>query len=337
MENPDRGQGPADAAPGHGRQDRPRRLRHRPVLAGLPAPVSRRQAQARSVLRLRHGNPERRPRHRRRRHRPRPSTRPRSDRGRRRNRRAAGPGAFARVRVRAGLLLFEARRQGARGGVAANRFPTPAGKRGHGSAGDGTRQPKSPARRPDAPAGGPACPGRSTCPRRRCSCWRWPASCPSSPASRLRASASSRAAILLLSAGDANGHAARRTRSVTAPAATTVPSAVKPTAYTFAVVHKHALGGCEGRLTVSGSGVAFVPAKAADRADDAFSFKYGQFVHTLSEDELAIKSRTRTYRFKAADGATRTKAGPASGRSPAACLAPRAPLRRPSNSFPTGR
>ena len=46
------------------------------------------------------------------------------------------------------------------------------------------------------------------------------------------------------------------------PAATTVPSAVKPTAYTFAVVHKHALRGCEGRLTVSGSGVTFVPDKA---------------------------------------------------------------------------
>jgi len=78
---------------------------------------------------------------------------------------------------------------------------------------------------------------------------------------------------------------------------------VKPAAYTLAVVHKHALGGCEGRLTVSGSGVAFVPAKAQDRADDGFSFKHGQFLHTLSEDELTITSRTRTYRFKAADAA----------------------------------
>ena len=86
------------------------------------------------------------------------------------------------------------------------------------------------------------------------------------------------------------------------PAATPSRSAVKPAAYTLAVVHKHALGGCEGRLTVSGSGVAFVPAKADDRAEDAFSFKHGQFLHTLSEDELTIKSRTRTYRFKAADG-----------------------------------
>ena len=84
-----------------------------------------------------------------------------------------------------------------------------------------------------------------------------------------------------------------------------MPSTVKPAAYTFAVVHKHALRGCEGRLTVSGSGVAFVPHKADDRADDAFSFKYGQFVHTLSEDELTIKSRTRTYRFKAADGSNK--------------------------------
>ena len=77
---------------------------------------------------------------------------------------------------------------------------------------------------------------------------------------------------------------------------------MKPAAYTLAVVHKHALRGCEGRLTVSGSGVAFVPDKADDRADDAFSFKYGQFVHRLSEDELTITSKTRTYRFKAAGG-----------------------------------
>ena len=66
--------------------------------------------------------------------------------------------------------------------------------------------------------------------------------------------------------------------------------------------HKHALRGCEGRLTVSRSGVAFVPDKADDRADDAFSFKFGQFAHALSDDELTIKSKTRTYRFKAAGG-----------------------------------
>ena len=80
------------------------------------------------------------------------------------------------------------------------------------------------------------------------------------------------------------------------------PAAVKPAAYTLAVIHKHALRGCEGRLTVSGSGVAFLPDKAEDRADDAFSFKYGQFVHALSEDELTIKSKSKTYRFKAAGG-----------------------------------
>jgi hypothetical protein len=82
---------------------------------------------------------------------------------------------------------------------------------------------------------------------------------------------------------------------------------VKPTTYTLAVVHKHALGGCTGRLTVSGNGVAFVPDKAEDRADDAFSLKHGQFLHTLSEDELTIKSRTRTYRFRAADGRSKNE------------------------------
>ena len=56
---------------------------------------------------------------------------------------------------------------------------------------------------------------------------------------------------------------------------------------------------------MSGSGVAFVPDKADDRANDAFSLKYGQFVHALSEDELTIKSNTRTYRFKAAGGSSK--------------------------------
>ncbi len=91
------------------------------------------------------------------------------------------------------------------------------------------------------------------------------------------------------------------------PAAPPARSAVKPAAYTLAVVHKHALGGCTGRLTVSGNGVAFVPDKAEDRADDAFSLKHGQFLHTLSEDELTIKSRTRTYRFRAADGRSKNE------------------------------
>ncbi|MFO7694631.1 MAG: hypothetical protein R6V57_16215, partial [Vicinamibacterales bacterium] len=49
-------------------------------------------------------------------------------------------------------------------------------------------------------------------------------------------------------------------------------------------------------------GVAYVPDKEGDKAKDAFSFKYGEFVHALSEDELTIKSTTKTYRFKAADG-----------------------------------
>ena len=89
----------------------------------------------------------------------------------------------------------------------------------------------------------------------------------------------------------------------TAPAATPARSTAKPVVFTFAVVHKHALRGCEGRLTVSGRGVAFVPDKADDRARDAFSFPYGQFVHALSNDELTIKSMAKTYRFKAADAA----------------------------------
>lgn len=67
------------------------------------------------------------------------------------------------------------------------------------------------------------------------------------------------------------------------------------------MVHKHALGGCRGQLTVSSLGVAYVPDKESDKAKDAFSFKYGEFLSAVSGDELTVKSQARTYRFKAAD------------------------------------
>ena len=85
-----------------------------------------------------------------------------------------------------------------------------------------------------------------------------------------------------------------------APASTRAP-AVEPVGTSFPIVHKHTLRGCRGQLTVSSLGVAFVPDKAEDRAKDAFSFKYGEFLSAVSGDELTVKSQTRTYRFEAAD------------------------------------
>jgi EAL domain-containing protein (putative c-di-GMP-specific phosphodiesterase class I) len=86
-----------------------------------------------------------------------------------------------------------------------------------------------------------------------------------------------------------------------APAAKAVRSAAKPVEYSFPIVHRHALGGCRGQLTVSSVGVTFVPDKEDDKAKDAFFFKYGEFLSAVSGDELTVKSQARTYRFKAAD------------------------------------
>jgi hypothetical protein len=52
---------------------------------------------------------------------------------------------------------------------------------------------------------------------------------------------------------------------------------------------------------VSPGGVAFVPDKEEDKASDAFTLKFNEFLYVLSEDGLTIKSNARSYRFKAAD------------------------------------
>ena len=82
---------------------------------------------------------------------------------------------------------------------------------------------------------------------------------------------------------------------------TPVPSDAAPVVYSFPVVHKHALRGCRGQLSVSSAGVAFFPDKEEDKSKDAFAFKYGEFLSAVSGDELTVKSNARTYRFKAAD------------------------------------
>jgi hypothetical protein len=87
-----------------------------------------------------------------------------------------------------------------------------------------------------------------------------------------------------------------------ASAATSARPATKPVAYSFALVHKHALRGCKGQFTVTSRGVAFVPDNQEDRAKDSFLFPFGEFRATVSGDELTVKSRARTYRFKAPDG-----------------------------------
>ena len=71
---------------------------------------------------------------------------------------------------------------------------------------------------------------------------------------------------------------------------------------TVSVMHLHRVGSCQGNLVVSRDAIAFVPDDKANK--DAFVFKYGEFLHTLSDGRLTIRSAARTYRFivAAADG-----------------------------------
>jgi hypothetical protein len=76
----------------------------------------------------------------------------------------------------------------------------------------------------------------------------------------------------------------------TAPPALTATTSVQ-------VVHLHRLGSCRGRLDVTRDGVTF----ASEEGDDgeAFTLKYAEFLHALSDDTLTLKSAKKTYRFKA--------------------------------------
>lgn len=67
---------------------------------------------------------------------------------------------------------------------------------------------------------------------------------------------------------------------------------------TVGVVHLHRVGSCQGLLVVSRDAISFVPNDKANK--DAFVFKYGEFLHTLSDGRLTIKSASRTYRFSVA-------------------------------------
>jgi hypothetical protein len=71
---------------------------------------------------------------------------------------------------------------------------------------------------------------------------------------------------------------------------------------TVSVMHLHRVGSCQGHLVIARDAISFVPDDKANK--DAFVFKYGEFLHTLSDGRLTIRSAARTYRFRvaAADG-----------------------------------
>jgi diguanylate cyclase (GGDEF)-like protein/PAS domain S-box-containing protein len=78
--------------------------------------------------------------------------------------------------------------------------------------------------------------------------------------------------------------------SVTKPASPAAESLVK----SFEVVHDHVLGSCTGTLKISPDSLSYV----TDRRKDAFNFKCAEFSYSASDDQLTVKSATRTFRFK---------------------------------------
>ena len=81
------------------------------------------------------------------------------------------------------------------------------------------------------------------------------------------------------------------------------PSAAAQSA-SLEVVHLHRFGDCRGRLDVSRDGVAFV----SDEKDDAFTFRFAEFLHAVSDDTLTLRSAAKTYRFKAVGAGSGTGA-----------------------------
>jgi EAL domain-containing protein (putative c-di-GMP-specific phosphodiesterase class I) len=91
------------------------------------------------------------------------------------------------------------------------------------------------------------------------------------------------------------------------PALTAAPAAVAQ-ATSLEVVHLHRFGNCRGRLDVTRDGAVFV---SEGNDADAFTLKFAEFLHDLSDDTLTLRSATKTYRFKAresrGDGATQLR------------------------------
>lgn len=77
------------------------------------------------------------------------------------------------------------------------------------------------------------------------------------------------------------------------------PATPAPVKLSFPLVHLHAIGSCRGHLTVSASGVSFLP----EKGEHAFTLRRGQFLSDLTDDKLTIRTGDRVYRFKAADAA----------------------------------
>ncbi len=70
--------------------------------------------------------------------------------------------------------------------------------------------------------------------------------------------------------------------------------AAQSRALSFPVVHDHVLGSCSGTLTIIGDTLTWNP----EKQKDGFALKCSEFSYSASNDQLTIKSGTRTFRFK---------------------------------------
>jgi EAL domain-containing protein (putative c-di-GMP-specific phosphodiesterase class I)/GGDEF domain-containing protein len=75
------------------------------------------------------------------------------------------------------------------------------------------------------------------------------------------------------------------------------PDAIRTT---FSVQHLHRMGRCVGRLELSRRGLAFAPEDAA--SNEGFVLPYEEFLSSIDNRTLTIKSNTKQYRFRVKDG-----------------------------------
>ncbi len=144
---------------------------------------------------------------------------------------------------------------------------------------------------PPAPAAAPSRPPTAA-PSRQ------PAAAPSRPP----AAAPSRppaAAALAPTALAAKVDAAPAARNAAPAARLEKPIAETPSptpTLTFPVIHNHVFGSCRGTLQVAADAVSFF----SEKEKDSFRLEQGSYSVLIAEDQLTLKSQSKTYNFKSA-------------------------------------
>jgi len=72
------------------------------------------------------------------------------------------------------------------------------------------------------------------------------------------------------------------------------PAEARPAAQSFPAVHDHRFGNCKGVLTITGQGIAYVPEKGTH----GFEFGWADCTWAVEKDQLTVRSRGKTWRFK---------------------------------------